>query len=187
MNNNNTNSNNNHSTNNNGGHDSSTPSNNVVSDHRKNDNESASEILSELDLVASINIGLNNLKKQQELQQQQGKVYNNTPLSSSSTVEGGSGCSGASLDESKVITNPFVIMEKMSVSDAYLSGIKPESLKHNNNNLRPLSLSSPNTPETMRKQQMLLRRKYNKFLKYTHLDFISMSFLDGNDEKNNNL
>jgi hypothetical protein len=48
-------------------------------------------------------------------------------------------------------------MNKMS--DAYLSGVKSESLKtHNNhNNLRQGQISAPNTPELMRKQHFLNR------------------------------
>ena len=48
-------------------------------------------------------------------------------------------------------------MNKMS--DAYLSGVKSESLKtHNNhNNLRQGQISAPNTPELMRKQHFLTR------------------------------
>ncbi|CAG7785464.1 unnamed protein product [Allacma fusca] len=182
--------NNNHNTNNNSSKDSS--AHRAVNNSCNNDNECASVILSELDLVASVNISL--LKKSNPVTasfsvvsgSSSGAVSCSTPVGTVTTVPVSDGvCSqsppGPPSSElrgdikSVTTTNSLVgipttgaavttapanpgASKSEKMSDAYLSGVKPETLKNNNNNLRQGPLSAPNTPETMRKHQMLLRR-----------------------------
>ena len=164
-----------------------------------NDNEISSVFLSEVDLVASVNISL--LKKGNNLPTTQPESGNSVdsvissasgahsrsslstfktvppadildaPTSSTAGAKGVAGAlegaihRGSYSGEIKAggvgvfgscTSSTKKVGDKMS--DAYLSGVKPESLKNNNNNFRQGPLSAPNTPETMRKHAMLLRR-----------------------------